>query len=86
MQVQYLSWEDPLEEGMATCSNILAWGIPWTGEPQGCQESDTIEVTEHAHTCYVVGSQTDPRLANKMDYFVIRCTRAGVERPELQLE
>ena len=24
----YLSWEDPLEEGMATDSNILAWRIP----------------------------------------------------------
>ena len=26
-QVQYLSWEDTLEEEMATCSNILAWEI-----------------------------------------------------------
>ena len=25
-----LSWEDPLEKGMATHSNILAWRIPWT--------------------------------------------------------
>ena len=23
-------WEDPLEEGMATHSNILVWRIPWT--------------------------------------------------------
>ena len=36
--------EDPLEEEMATCSNILAWKIPWTEEPgrlqpitQGCK-------------------------------------------------
>jgi len=28
-----LSWEDPLEEGMATHSSILAWRIPWTEEP-----------------------------------------------------
>ena len=28
-------WEDPLEEGMATHSNILAWRIPWTEEPGG---------------------------------------------------
>ena len=27
-QVSFLGWEDPLEEGMATHSNILAWGIP----------------------------------------------------------
>ena len=25
--------EDPLEKGMATYSNILAWRIPWTEEP-----------------------------------------------------
>ena len=29
-QVRLLGWEDPLEEGMATHSNILAWRIPWT--------------------------------------------------------
>ena len=28
-----LGWEDPLEEGMATHSSILAWRIPWTEEP-----------------------------------------------------
>ena len=28
-----LGWEDPLEEGMATHSNILAWRIPWKKEP-----------------------------------------------------
>ena len=28
-----LGGEDALEEGMATHSNILAWKIPWTGEP-----------------------------------------------------
>jgi len=33
MQVQSLGWEDPLEEGMVTHSNILTWRIPWTEEP-----------------------------------------------------
>ena len=33
MQVQTLGWEDPLEEGMATHSSILAWEIPWKEEP-----------------------------------------------------
>ena len=28
--VRFLSQEDPLEEGMATHSSILAWRIPWT--------------------------------------------------------
>ena len=31
--VQSLGWEDPLEEGMATHSSILAWRTPWTEEP-----------------------------------------------------
>ena len=30
-------WEDPLEEGMATHSSTLAWGIPWIEEPGGLQ-------------------------------------------------
>ena len=30
-----LGWEDPLEEGVATHSSILAWTIPWTEEPGG---------------------------------------------------
>ena len=35
--VQLLGWEDPLEEGMATHSSILAQRIPWTEEPGGLQ-------------------------------------------------
>ena len=30
-----LDQEDPLEEGMAAHSSILAWRIPWTEEPGG---------------------------------------------------
>ena len=37
MWVQSLSWEDPLEKGMATHSYILAWEIAWTEEPSGLQ-------------------------------------------------
>ena len=33
--VQFLDQEDPLEEGMATHSGILARKIPWTEEPGG---------------------------------------------------
>ena len=36
-RVQSLGWDDPLEKGMATHSNILAWKIPWTEEPGGLQ-------------------------------------------------
>ena len=45
--VQTLGQEDSLEKEMATHSSILAWEIPWTGEPvglqsRGCKESDMI--------------------------------------------
>ena len=32
-QVRSLGQEDPLEEGMAIDSSILAWRITWTEEP-----------------------------------------------------
>ena len=34
-QVQSLCREDPLQEGMASHSSILAWGILRTEEPEG---------------------------------------------------
>ena len=35
MWVRSLGLEDPLEEGMATHSSVLAWRIPWTEKPGG---------------------------------------------------
>ena len=32
-----LGWEDPLEEGVATHSSVLAWRIPWTEKSGGLQ-------------------------------------------------
>ena len=56
MWVRSLNWEDPLEEDMATHSNILAWRIPWIEEPGRLQSigsqrvrNDTV-VSEHART------------------------------------
>ena len=48
--VRTSGWRDPLEEGMATHSSILAWKIAWTEEPGGLQsiaskEQDTTEAT-----------------------------------------
>ena len=65
MQIQFLSWEDPLEEEMATHSSILAWRIPWTeslvgNSPWGHKESDMIEVTQHARM--QAGWQTDSNI------------------------
>ena len=44
-----LGWEDPLEKGMATHSNILilAWWIPWTAEP-GRLQSMASQRVRHA--------------------------------------
>ena len=36
-QFLFLCLQDPLEEGMATHSSVLAWRIPWTEEPGGLQ-------------------------------------------------
>ena len=45
--VRSLGREDPLQKEMATHSSILAWEIPWTGEPGGIvhrvAELDTTE-------------------------------------------
>jgi len=35
--VQSLGWENPLGEGMATHSSILAWRMPWTEASGGLQ-------------------------------------------------
>ena len=45
--VQSLGWEDPLEEGMATHSRILAWRIPidrgaWQATVHGVTKSQTL--------------------------------------------
>ena len=47
--VQSLGGENPLEEGIATHSSILAWKIPWTEEPGGLQSmgSYRVDATEH---------------------------------------
>ena len=42
--VQSLDWKDPLEEGMATHSSILAWRIPWTEAPGGLETTGSQRV------------------------------------------
>ena len=37
---QFLGQEDPLEEGTATHSSIIAWRIPWTEELGGLQATE----------------------------------------------
>ena len=40
-RAQSLGWGDPLEQGMATHSNILVWRIPWTEEPGGLKSMES---------------------------------------------
>ena len=55
MWIWSLAQEDPLENEMATHSNILAWEIPWTEEPSGLQFMGLQSQTElNAHTYIVV--------------------------------
>ena len=42
--VRFLGQEDPLEKGMFTYSSILAWRIPWSGEPGGLQSTGSQRV------------------------------------------
>ena len=55
MQVRSLmGWEDPLEEGMATHSSILAWTIPWTEEPgrlQSMGSQSSVQFSSFAQPC-----------------------------------
>ena len=55
MYIYIYEYVSMLGKGMATCSNILAWRIPWAEEPGGLQpwchkESDTTERLSHTHT------------------------------------
>ena len=49
MWARSLGWEDPLEKEMATHSSIIAWEIPWTEEPTGAWElqSMALQVVRH---------------------------------------
>ena len=44
MWVQFLGWEDPLEEGTVTHSSILAWEILWTEGPGALQSTESQRV------------------------------------------
>ena len=58
--VRALCWKDPLEEGMATYSSILAWGIPWTEEPGGLQSMGSQRVGHDQatkHKVFTLGTE-----------------------------
>ena len=54
--VQFLGWEDPLEEGMAAHARVLAWRIPWTEKPGGPQSMGSQRVRQDCkHTAQPSG-------------------------------
>ena len=57
--VPSLSWDDPLEEGLATHSRSLANSIPWTEEPGGLQPMGhkELDMTEHTHASWNQGGR-----------------------------
>ena len=73
-RVQSVDWEDPLEEGVATHSSVLAWRIPWTEGPGGLQsigwQSRTRLKWSSTH------QQSWPRYpTNRISYIVLYCNR-----------
>ena len=66
--VQSLGQEDPLEEAMATHSNILAWKIPRTEQPDGLQSTGSPRAVHDRATKYVhthTHTHTHTRLRNE---------------------
>ena len=51
MWIRSLCQEDPLEEGMATHSSILAWRIPLTEDPGGLQPMKSHKVMDYDFDC-----------------------------------
>ena len=56
MRVWSVGWEDPLKEGMATHSSILAWKIPWIEEAGGLQSDELQSRTQLSTDQYIIGS------------------------------
>ena len=77
--VQFLDWEDALEEGMATHSSILVWRIPWTEEPGRLQsiESEELDTTERLR---IADIKILPRKLYPLDQFkLVNCENGKVQ-------
>ena len=60
-QVPSLGREDPLEEGMATHSGILAWRILWTEEPSGLRSTGSWRVGHDLAGIHILSPDISPR-------------------------
>ena len=72
LQVRSLGWEDPLEEGMATHSSILAWDTPWTEEPDGLQSMESQRVRHDCATNTFQGYFYRDLSSSKIQYVDVR--------------
>ena len=74
--VQFLIWEDQLEEGVATHSNILAWRIPGTEEPGGFRPwgHKELDMTERL--------SMHARLSPALDRAVLQITADHLSSPQ----
>ena len=82
--------ENPLKEGVATHSSILAWKISWTGEPGGLQSTGSQEsdMTEHSTAQLKKQKQCCARWISdfsqiRTGYFSIRCVCAPPSTPPI---
>jgi len=57
--ITILGQEDPLKEGKATHSSVLAWKIPWIEEPGGLQSIGLQRIRHYlAHTPFPILNQS----------------------------
>ena len=68
-QVWSLGQEDPLEKGMATHSNVLAWRTPWTEEPGGLQSTGSQSPTQLSND-NIFNTDIQPNIPTKMTLLV----------------
>ena len=78
MHVWSLGWEDPLEEGTATHSSILAWRIPWTEEPGQCGCATVHRITQNRTRLRSQSSTEDPNILLLLGPFWAVCPMLNV--------
>ena len=83
MPVPSLGRQDPLEEGMATHSSILAWRMPWTEEPGGLPSIALQRVGHYwsnlARNIFILNSSNNP----EMIIYVCVCAHANTHTQQL---
>ena len=79
MWVQSLGHEDPLEEEMATHSNMLAWRIPWTELSPGRLQS--IGSQRVGHGCVAEDAHTDKDRISKQNNGSEEITENAAQKP-----